>query len=177
MSLRGKPEAIVLLAFVVTAATAAASPQLTPAQTPTDAPGPTSKHLAEYGKLPLSFEANHGQTDPSVKFLSRGSGYSLYFTDSASVLSLSNSPSSVKTCHPERSEGPASPAKLAPQTAPCAPGLVKGHDFSRAAKAPASTQPETIQMRLANANPAARIEGAVQLPGVSNYFVGNDPAK
>src|SRR5688572_27361891 len=25
-----------------------------------------------YGKLPLSFEANRGQTDPQVKFLSRG---------------------------------------------------------------------------------------------------------
>src|SRR2546421_9546693 len=31
-----------------------------------------------YGKLPLSFEANHGQTDPSVKFFSRGQGYNLY---------------------------------------------------------------------------------------------------
>ena len=27
-----------------------------------------------YGKLPLSFEINRGQTDPQVKFLSRGSG-------------------------------------------------------------------------------------------------------
>jgi hypothetical protein len=35
-----------------------------------------------YGKLPLSFEANAGQTDPKVKFLSRGSGYSLFLTDS-----------------------------------------------------------------------------------------------
>src|SRR2546422_798056 len=28
-----------------------------------------------YGKLPLSFEANVGQTDDKVKFLSRGRGY------------------------------------------------------------------------------------------------------
>ena len=27
-----------------------------------------------YGKLPLSFEANHGQTDRRVRFLSRGRG-------------------------------------------------------------------------------------------------------
>jgi hypothetical protein len=33
-----------------------------------------------YGKLPLSFEANQGQTDPQVKFLSRGKGYSLFLT-------------------------------------------------------------------------------------------------
>ena len=30
-----------------------------------------------YAKLPLSFEANQGQADKSVKFISRGSGYSL----------------------------------------------------------------------------------------------------
>src|SRR5215472_1169351 len=33
-----------------------------------------------YGKLPLSFEINKGQTDPQVKFLSRGGGYSLLLT-------------------------------------------------------------------------------------------------
>jgi hypothetical protein len=29
----------------------------------------------DYGKLPLSFEANQGQTDPQVRFTSRGNGY------------------------------------------------------------------------------------------------------
>jgi hypothetical protein len=43
-----------------------------------------------YGQLPLSFEANRGQTDPSVRFLSRGDGYSLFLTDSEAVLSLRN---------------------------------------------------------------------------------------
>ena len=43
----------------------------------------------KYGRLPLSFEANHGQAAPEVKFLSRGSGYSLLLTDSAAVLTLS----------------------------------------------------------------------------------------
>src|SRR2546429_583971 len=33
-----------------------------------------------YGKLPLSFEVNQGQTDGQVKFLSRGNGYSLFLT-------------------------------------------------------------------------------------------------
>jgi hypothetical protein len=32
-------------------------------------------------------------------------------------------------------------------------------------------------MQLANANPNAKIEGADQLPGHANYFLGNDPAK
>jgi hypothetical protein len=43
---------------------------------------------ADYGKLPLVFEANQGQTDASVKFLSRGPGYSLFLTESEAVLSL-----------------------------------------------------------------------------------------
>src|SRR6266705_6840323 len=42
-----------------------------------------------YGKLPLHFEANRGQTDKAVRFLSRGAGYSLYLTGSEAVLVLS----------------------------------------------------------------------------------------
>lgn len=41
-----------------------------------------------YGRLPLSFEANHGQAQSEVKFLSRGSGYSLYLTSTEAVLAL-----------------------------------------------------------------------------------------
>ena len=43
---------------------------------------------AAYGQLPLSFEANQGQTDTSVNYLSRGSGYTLFLTPSEAVLSL-----------------------------------------------------------------------------------------
>jgi hypothetical protein len=31
----------------------------------------------EYGQLPMSFEANRGQSDAAVKFLARGDGYGL----------------------------------------------------------------------------------------------------
>ena len=41
-----------------------------------------------YGKLPLSFEANQGQTDGQVTFLSRGSGYTLFLTQREAVLAL-----------------------------------------------------------------------------------------
>ena len=44
--------------------------------------------METYGRLPLSFEANHGQTDGSVKFLSRGSGYTLFLTANEAVLAL-----------------------------------------------------------------------------------------
>ena len=39
-------------------------------------------------RLPLSFEVNQGQSDPQVKFMSRGSGYSLFITPSGAVLDL-----------------------------------------------------------------------------------------
>lgn len=40
------------------------------------------------GKLPVRFEANVGQTDPEVEFLARGSGYTVFLTRTAAVLSL-----------------------------------------------------------------------------------------
>ena len=49
---------------------------------------------ADYGKLPLSFEANQGQTDSQVKFLARGSGYALFFTANETVLRYRNEPAS-----------------------------------------------------------------------------------
>lgn len=41
-----------------------------------------------YGQLPLSFEANQGQVDGQVNFLSRGSGYTLFLKPSEVVLAL-----------------------------------------------------------------------------------------
>jgi len=41
-----------------------------------------------YGKLPLSFEPNLGQSAKAVKFLSRGSGYTLFLTATEAVFSL-----------------------------------------------------------------------------------------
>lgn len=41
-----------------------------------------------YGKLPLSFEANTGQTDPQVDFISHGRGHALFLTSREAVLAL-----------------------------------------------------------------------------------------
>src|SRR6266498_6055669 len=49
----------------------------------------TRMRLGEaYGRLPLSFEANQGQTTSDVKFFSRGSGYGIFITPTEAVLSL-----------------------------------------------------------------------------------------
>jgi len=47
-----------------------------------------ARAIESYGKLPLSFELNQGQTDRRVRFLSRGSGYSLFLTGNEAVLAL-----------------------------------------------------------------------------------------
>jgi hypothetical protein len=48
-----------------------------------------------YGEIPLSFEANQGQSDGHVKFLSRGSGYGLFLTQTEAVLELNRSQSAL----------------------------------------------------------------------------------
>jgi hypothetical protein len=80
--------------------------------------------------LPMIFEPNRGQSDPRVKFLSRGAGYGVFLTPDQAVLTLG----------------------------------------ARAGSA-------VVRMQLAGANPNAAISGNAQLPGRSNYFIGNNPAK
>ena len=45
---------------------------------------------AAYGRLPLSFEANAGQSDPRVRFLARGQGYALFLTSNAGAVLVSS---------------------------------------------------------------------------------------
>jgi len=54
-----------------------------PAGTPT---GPPAAPATALGQLPLRFEANHGQTDPSVQFLVRGTDFTAFLTGTGTVL-------------------------------------------------------------------------------------------
>ena len=115
--------------------------------------------LANYGKLPLSFEINRGQTDEAVKFLSRGKGYTLFLTSTDAVLSLR--------------KGSAEPEAQVPR-------LVNdrgGTGVSPVASGSPLPQPAVLRMKLLGANPEARVTGIEELPGKSNYFIGNDPEK
>src|SRR5216110_138873 len=58
--------------------------------------GEAAKLDAEFGKLPLSFEANRGQFDPRVRFAARGPGYSLFLTRTEAVLDLRPAKSPVR---------------------------------------------------------------------------------
>ena len=52
-----------------------------------DSPSTTPRSVSALS-LPMYFEANQGQTDPRVKFLSRGHGYSLFLTADEALLDL-----------------------------------------------------------------------------------------
>ena len=50
-----------------------------------------------YGKLPMSFERNQGQSAEAVKFLSRGKGYTLFLTPTEAVFSLRHTDKKTST--------------------------------------------------------------------------------
>jgi len=101
-----------------------------------------------YHRIPLTFEANQGQTDKQVKFLSRGRGYTLFLTTTEAVLVLRNRASKVSD---RRSAG----TPMANET----------------------DQPNQAVMRMnfVGANPSPQVMGLDELPGKSNYFISNDP--
>src|SRR4029077_9166897 len=49
---------------------------------------PDPRAAEALARLPLAFEANRGQTDSRVRFLSRGRGYTMFLTPDGAVLSL-----------------------------------------------------------------------------------------
>jgi hypothetical protein len=103
----------------------------------------------KYGNLPLSFEANDGQADSSVKFISRGNGYVLFLSPTEAVLSLMRRAPGSRDLMGTRSDGLNT----------------------------RSAANDLVRVKVEKANPNAKITGLGELPGKSNYFRGNDPAK
>jgi hypothetical protein len=125
-----------------------------PAHSADSQPSNQLRVSAAYHRLPLYFEANRGQTDPQVKFLSRGSGHTLFLTGRAeTVLVLGNS---------ALRRPPAQPTDRLS-------AIVKPE--------PEVTPPAVLRMKLVGARLTPRVEGLDELPGKANYFTGNDPTK
>jgi hypothetical protein len=133
--------------------------------------------LDSYGKLPLSFEANLGQADGQVKFLSRTGGYTLFLTGDEAVLALRGSAAKKPAPKGVSGFGGATVSlKRYPDTNPD-PNANPNTDSNRNPATPQSTTGGVLRMKLRNANPAATVTGMDELAGRSNYFIGNDPAK
>jgi hypothetical protein len=106
-----------------------------------------------YGKLPMMFQANAGQTDEGVKFTARGVGYSLFLTPTESVFVMSRRESESKESRRNES------------------------DSERAAKARRPAERTVLRMKLAGANPDAAVTGIDEMATKISYFVGSDPSK
>ena len=102
-----------------------------------------------YRKAPLSFEANVGQADKSVKFVARGVGYQLHLTSTQAVLSL-NKQAGGKNKQSEKNLRPRQNSRT-------------------------SSVSDVVRMTLLNARPDATVSGEGVLPGKANYLLGNDP--
>ncbi|HEX2776807.1 MAG TPA: Ig-like domain-containing protein, partial [Candidatus Acidoferrales bacterium] len=118
---------------------------LTPAPTPKDRQiGASAIHL------PLFFEANEGQTDPRVRYLTRSNGYTMFLTPTETVLVEEKTVSSSG----DKFDGlPAS--------------------FRTEAK---SSSQSVLRMKLLGANSAPKFQGLEELPGKVNYLIGKNPA-
>jgi hypothetical protein len=99
----------------------------------------------EIAGLPLYFEANRGQVDPSVRYLARSGSYSLFLTNDAAVFSLISGEMN--------------------QRAP-AGRLTVAHDGET------KLTESAVRARLVGANPHPEVEGLEPLPARVNCLIG-----
>lgn len=107
----------------------------------------------DFGKLPLSFEPIAGQTAPGVQFQVHGLGGMIYFMQREVALSV------------PRIDHQQSTASQEPTTTKYRP------------KDSVSEFPKMVRLRFEGTSPISEVVGAEKLPGIVNYFIGNDPAK
>ena len=117
------------------------------------ASAPAPRASGAYGELPLSFEENRGQADARVNYLARGKGYTLFLTRNEAVLALR------RALPAARDDSKASSIVLS-----------RGREGSRWSQ-------DVVRFELAGASANPKMEAQEKLPGISNYYIGNDPAK
>jgi hypothetical protein len=117
----------------------------------TSTPARSAAIAAAYRGLPIYFEANQGQADPHVRFLSRGAGHQLFLTPDEAVLSVRRRPAAEVRG-------------------------AQGLDARPRRPVPAS-QPVVLRMRLVGANREPRLSGLDEIPATVNYFTGRDPQR
>jgi Beta-propeller repeat len=129
--------------------TASVAQQTTTTQSSRLGSSPHGQVSAAFDKLPLTFEANQGQTGAQAKFVAHGKGYSAFLTAGGMILSLR--PSKILQAQPM--------ANAAPTASP---------------NQPLKT---TLQFNLLGAAQNPMVIGEDQRPGRANYFFGKDPKR
>ncbi|MCW3095462.1 MAG: hypothetical protein JWL77_1080 [Chthonomonadaceae bacterium] len=107
----------------------------------------------DFGRLPLSFESNQGQTNSKVRFLTHSGDSTLFLTPSEAVFSMTTPPV------------PSTGKKTT---------LRKDRKADRAA---AKIARVALRMQMVGANPKASTLTQQPLAGRINYFLGKDPSK
>ena len=135
---------------------------------------PKASLLQNLLQAPMSFEANQGQTDSRVKFLSRGSGYTLFLTSSEAVLALSSASARSAAKGQNATSGfgsnPGNPLSVGYLDRTPRPSV------TAVAPRPAAKE-DILRMRLVGANSAPKISGVDETSAKSNYYIGNDRSK
>lgn len=120
---------------------------------------PSSHHaeiLSSYGKLPIGFEANNGQTDRSVQYLAHNGPVSVFLTSDGAVISMSRQDSM-----PGRSKGAVDPRPMLRMQARDSHAV---HTFA-------------FKVSFEGSAKHSRLVATDRLPGTTNYLIGNDRAK
>ncbi|MCG3119198.1 MAG: hypothetical protein ALAOOOJD_01543 [bacterium] len=112
--------------------------------------------IENYDKLPMAFEANQGQADEQVKFLARGSGYSLFLTANEAVLNL-RKPAG-------RDQSPAGV-------------YLDGNNNAHSATKIHQPKSTALHLQLIGANSELRVVGLDELSSKTNYFIGSDSSQ
>lgn len=105
-----------------------------------------SERARDYGKLPLAFEQNAGQAASEAEFIARGNGYALLLERTGIELALRRAALNAKQS--------------------------RSVDNPRAVR---HVSEGRVQMALEGSNPAAKFAALDELPGRTNYLIGNDP--
>jgi Beta-propeller repeat len=135
-----------------------------------------------YLRLPLSFEANVGQTDSPVDFLSRGRGYSVLLTPHEAVLRMRKplARGAAWSAFPNPIIG-SELKRVGPATLSLLPRSASRLPTRYSSPFPAidvATQATTVvALKLIGATQYGGGVGLEELPAKSNYFIGNEPKK
>jgi hypothetical protein len=151
--------AVAIVAFVIlmfgsrigaaraTAPTAIGATSLSPSSSAASKAEAIAKAKRMAGAMASYFEKNEGQTDPSVKYLSRSERYSMFLTDDATTV--------ISMVGGQIHKGPAFAMS------------------NQSAKRDADRLVESdVRIRLVGANPRPEVTGLEPLPGRVNYMIG-----
>ena len=143
--------ALVLVGFLMSFGVTATKAQTPGAASKPATGAPSSSAAAKPIHLPLFFEANQGQTDSHVQFLSRSKGYILLLTPTETVLAESKTQVSAR------------------------PGTFG--TFQNPRDTTKTSRGSVIRMQLVGANSAPKMTGVNELLGKVNYLIGSDSSR